>query len=188
MCFWKVLRWTLHTDVLCQAGPPGPESPQTLFLKADPRAGMLSHGEVSHGLSMRWNFDMWCSRQYEADGGIDSTRSGVHDVLLCSQWSSLLPKLLTETLQFQKTWGLHEVLSWFAAKGVGDQPGAPETPRKCPSQGPQRCARIICVHTLLPLGAAQGGRLSAAHLRTPKTPLRAKYSRKAWWMGETERQ
>ena len=151
--------------------------------EVDPWAEMPPHRAVWCGLSTRWNFDRWCS-SLEASSDVAVTIAGVNDVLVCSQWSSSLKKLLTETPVLK---GSPALLSpkLICGNRMGNKDGTPETPHKHHSQVSSKLEFFISTSDAPP-GVPGGAKLSSAHLRTPKTH-RAEYSVNVCWMNETEK-
>lgn len=152
--------------------------------EVDPWAGMPPHGAVWCGLSTRWNFDRWCS-SLEASSDVAVTIAGANDVLLCSQWSSSLKKLLTETPVLK---GSPALLSpkLICGNQMGNKDGTPETPHKHHSQVSSKLEFFISTSDFPP-GVPGGYKTVCCSSENAQNPLRAEYSVNVCWMNETEK-
>ena len=152
--------------------------------EVDPWAGMPPHGAVWCGLSTRWNFDRWCS-SLEASSDVAVTIAGANDVLLCSQWSSSLKKLLTETPVLN---GSPALLSpkLICGNQMGNKDGTPETPHKHQSQVSSKLEFFISTSDFPP-GVPGGYKTVCCSSENAQNPLRAEYSVNVCWMNETEK-
>ena len=141
-------------------------------------AGVPPHGAVRRALFTRWNFDRWCCG-LEASSDVAVTIAvtipGANDVLLCSQWSSSLKKLLTETPVLKDSPALLSP-KLICGNRMGNKYEAPETPHKHHSQESSKLEFFISTSDCPPRVPGGGCRTVCCSSENPQNLLRAQYS------------
>lgn len=116
------------------------------------QSGPLSRDVATPRSSLMWfvhKVEFWqmCTRQCEANGDTVVTRSGTNEVLLCSQWSSSLKKLLTKTPHSKRFFSLVKSQVNLRQQGWGINVGLLRHHTITPLRVLR--ARIICLHICL---------------------------------------